>query len=122
MESFSIKSNNKTIVSNGVELVLEFDNAEFYDKANKFLNHWIDINKSDNLLEFAKTLASDINSMFGEGTCKKIFNYEVPFPTLMYEFSAELIQYIKEFKNETDRRLDEINSKYDPNRMGDSDV
>lgn len=120
MENFLIKSDNKKVKVNDVELVLAFDDGNFMDKWYTISDDMKNIenisNEEKNYINVvSKKFADTINDMFGEDTCVKIFGCEIP----MFLKSFELLEYLSKFVIEyQEKRENEINSKYNSERVG----
>ena len=57
----------------------------------------------------------DIDKLFGEESCRKIFGNIIPTPFLIYDLFDQLIPIIKEHTNERQNRIAE---KYSNKRKG----
>jgi hypothetical protein len=107
---------------NNVELedidIMDADTAEKYEEAIKKVqkesqesNELKDLNLSDVIRKQCNMVFDCFNSIFGEGTDKKVFGYKVNLITCLKAFE-ELIEYANEQKKE----LEKLTSKYSPNR------
>lgn len=106
---------------NGVELedidIYDLEVAEKYDKVLENLKEVEQNNNSTsmNMVDIIKTQCNAIfnvfNTMFGEGTDKKIFGNKVNLLVCMKAFE-ELVLQINEKKDE----MEKITNKYSPNR------
>jgi len=62
----------------------------------------------------SKTMMGEVDGLFGEGTCKKVFGDITPSFELYLEFFEQLTPYLQEFAKEKSRRI----SKYSAARTG----
>ena len=106
------------MIINGVELedldIYDVEVAEKYDKALEGLKR-IEENKSGSMVDIIKSQCTAIfdvfNTMFGEGTDKKVFGNKVNLRICLKAFE-ELVLHINEQKAE----MEKITNKYSPNR------
>lgn len=106
------------MIINGVELedldIYDVEVAERYDKALEGLKG-IEANKSGSMAEGIKSQCTAIfdvfNTMFGEGTDKKVFGDRVNLRVCLKAFD-ELVMQINEQKTE----IEKLSNKYSPNR------
>lgn len=117
MDNFSIESANKVIKVNDVELSLNFDDSIF-------MNNLADL--GEKLKNYEPTIGSDtsslaisIDSVFGEKTCEKIFKCKAPNAVLIIQFVSYINKYVEDYK---DNYIEKIKDKYNPDRLGESDV
>lgn len=107
------------MIINGVELedldIFDADVAEKYEKMLGIVEKKIEnINyKSTSfaIREICSLIFECFNSLFGEGTDKRVFGEKVNLMTCLKAFE-ELVQY----NNERKKELDEFTNKYSPNR------
>lgn len=59
-------------------------------------------------------MAAEVDKLFGEGTCKKVFGNISPSFDLFLDFFEQLTPYLQEFSKERSQRL----SKYSADRAG----
>lgn len=64
--------------------------------------------------EFHESIMNDVDALFGENTCKKVFGDIVPGIELFEEFFTQLTPYFEEYANDRAARL----SRYSANRTG----
>lgn len=64
--------------------------------------------------EAGEKMRSELDGLFGEGTCKKVFGDITPGLELYLDFFEQLTPYLQEFAQEKRQRL----SKYSPQRTG----
>lgn len=64
--------------------------------------------------EVHRKISAEVDGLFGEGTCRKVFGDIVPGVELYDDFFTQLMPYFKQFGQERANRL----SKYDPARRG----
>lgn len=64
--------------------------------------------------EAGKSMMSEIDNLFGEGTCKKVFGDITPSFELYFDFFEQLTPYLQEFAKEKTQRM----SKYSAARTG----
>ena len=64
--------------------------------------------------EAGRSLTEEVDKLFGEGTCKKVFGDITPSFELFIEFFEQLTPYLQEFAKEKSRRI----SKYSAARTG----
>lgn len=117
MENFSIESANKTILVNNVELHLNFDDDNFMSHLTELgaILKNFDISEKSN----TEALSRQVDMLFGENTCFNIFKCKTPNIILL----MQLFEYINKFVDEyRDNYVSKIADKYNPDRMGDSDV
>lgn len=104
---------------NGVELedidILDLEVAENYEKALENIQELGEKVKDLGMVESMRTQCNAVfdvfNTMFGEGTDKKIFGYKVNLLTCLKAFE-ELVTQINARKSEVEKLV----SKYSPNR------
>lgn len=104
---------------NGVELedldIFDLEVAKKYEKSLKLLDEISDQVKSMNMVDGIETQCNAIfdvfNTMFGEGTDKKVFGDKVNLLTCLKAFEELVIQM-----NEQKTEIEKITSKYSPNR------
>lgn len=109
------------MIINGVELedldIYDLEVAEKYDKAKKNIEELenIQINANKTMTEIIKIKCNAIfdifNTMFGEGTDKKVFGNKVNLLVCMKALD-ELISQMTEKSSE----MEKITNKYSPNR------
>lgn len=66
-------------------------------------------------IAMSKSVMADIDNMFGEGACRKIFGDIVPDVYAITEFFEALIPILKKYG---EQRNNEIRGKYSANRRG----
>lgn len=71
------------------------------------------------LMELTKDLMEDIDEMFGEGCCRKVFGDMIPSPYLLADFFEQLTPVAEQYMDE---RQKFIAKKYNRNRKGGSHV
>lgn len=106
------------MIINGVELedldIYDVEVAERYDKALEGLKG-IEENKSGSMADIIKSQCTAIfdvfNTMFGEGTDKKVFGDRVNLRICLKAFE-ELVLQVNEQKSE----IEKLTNKYSPNR------
>lgn len=118
MENFIIKSSNKKIQVNGIELNLLFDDNYFSEKMLELSDTIDQVVDSNDIKEINK-LSKSIDNVFGADTCKKVFGCSNPSSFLLVEFLVYINKFIKEFKV---KRIDKIHEKYGAERLGEEDV
>lgn len=104
---------------NGVELedldIFDADVAEKYEKVLSIVEKKVEnINyksTSSAIREMCSLVFYSFNSLFGEGTDKRVFGERVNLMTCLKAFE-ELVQY----NNERKKELNEFFNKYSPNR------
>lgn len=104
---------------NGVELedidIYDLEVAEKYDKALERIKSLEENNKNVSMVEMIKINCNAIfnvfNTMFGEGTDKKVFGDRVNLLICMTAFE-ELVSQMNDKKAE----MEKITNKYSPNR------
>lgn len=113
----------------GESIVLNFDDCAFIDsffniadsleKASEFFNgEFNELNEHEKVKatkEKMQEIMNDIDSLFGDGSCKKIFGNIVPSPYLIYDLFEQLAPMIEKYSNE---RKEKIAEKYNKNRKG----
>lgn len=67
------------------------------------------------MIEKTREIMQDIDSLFGENACKKVFGDIVPNPSLLVDFFEQLNPIAKQYVNERQKKLDE---KYNNDRKG----
>lgn len=113
----------------GESIVLNFDDCTFIDnffgiadsleKTSEFFNGEFkeadDREKLKVVKEKMQGIMDDIDKLFGEESCRKIFGNIIPTPFLIYDLFDQLIPIIKEHTNERQNRIAE---KYSNKRKG----
>lgn len=69
------------------------------------------------VIDQTKELMTDIDGVFGEGCCLKVFGDIVPNPYLIAEFFEQMTPVLKQY---ADERRDRISKKYNRGRKGGS--
>lgn len=64
--------------------------------------------------DYSRRMWEEVDGLFGEGTCRKIFGNITPSFELYLDFFEQLTPYLKEFVQEKQQRL----NKYSPERSG----
>lgn len=64
--------------------------------------------------EAGASMWAEVDSLFGEGTCRKVFGGITPTLDLYIDFFSQLIPYLQEFAKEKTQRM----SKYSAARTG----
>ena len=64
--------------------------------------------------EAGKNMMSEVDNLFGAGTCQKVFGDITPSFELYYDFFEQLTPYLQEFAKEKTQRM----SKYSAARTG----
>ncbi|MCI8810387.1 MAG: hypothetical protein HFF84_09735 [Oscillibacter sp.] len=64
--------------------------------------------------EFGKDMMSEVDGLFGDGTCKKVFGDIAPTIDLYIDFFEQLVPYLNDFAKEKMQRM----SKYSAARRG----
>lgn len=114
---------------NGDTIVLNFDDcsfidnffqiAESLDKASEYFNGSFeqleDREKICGTREKMQEISEEIDRLFGEGCCKKVFGNIVPSPYLVAEFFEQLLPIIQKH---ADERQKKIAAKYSKSRKG----
>lgn len=67
------------------------------------------------MIEKTREIMQDIDALFGENACKKVFGDIVPNPSLLVDFFEQLNPIAKQYVNERQKKL---NEKYNNNRKG----
>ncbi len=67
------------------------------------------------LIEQTRKIMEEIDSVFGEGCCRKVFGDIVPNPYLIADFFEQMTPVLKQY---TDARTKNIRSKYNRGRKG----
>lgn len=104
---------------NGVELedldVYDLEVAERYDKVLEDLKGIEENNKNMSMTDIIKTQCEGVfnvfNTMFGEGTDKKVFGDKVNLRICLKAFEELVVQV-----NEQKAEIEKITNKYSPNR------
>lgn len=107
------------MIINGVELqdldIYDMEVAEKYEKAIEKVKEQCNEVEGKSLSETIKLQCNSIfnlfNSMFGEGTDKKIFGNKVNLLICINAFEELILQV-----NEQKKKLEKISNKYSPNR------
>lgn len=96
----------------------------FYNLLGKFTEASDELKEVDNLtereqrrvvIEKTQEIISEIDGLFGEGCCKKVFGDIVPSPFLLMEFFDQLIPVFNKY---SDDRQKKIESRYNKGRKG----
>lgn len=69
------------------------------------------------VIDQTKELMTDIDGVFGDGCCLKVFGDIVPNPYLIAEFFEQMTPVLKQY---ADERRDRISKKYNRGRKGGS--
>ncbi len=117
MENFSIESANKTILVNNVELNLNFDDSVFMNQINE-LGEKLKEFSNDKSLN-TEQLSRQIDLLFGENTCLNIFKCKTPNIVLLVQLFDYIGKFVSEYSN---NYIAKIEDKYNPERIGDSNV
>ncbi len=114
MKNFIIKSKNKKLQVNGIDIDLLFDENEFCSQLFELQNK---ISKSDSSNPFKETeqVSRNLDEIFGTDFCKRIFGTSNPSSILLGELISFITPYIEEF---TDEHIKVSEEKYDPEREG----
>lgn len=107
------------MIINNVELedidILDLEVAEKYEKALKDIEGIAQMLKGKGLADCIRTQCNAVfdvfNTLFGEGTDKKIFGDSVNLMDCLQAFE-ELVRYMSDRKED----IEEMASKYSPNR------
>ena len=107
------------MIINGVELenidMLDLEVVEKYEKALKSVEGISEIVQGMTIAESIRTQCNAIfdvfNTLFGEGTDKKVFGDKVNLLTCLKAFEELVIQL-----NETNKEVEKLANKYSPNR------
>lgn len=117
MENFSIESANKTILVNNVELHLNFDDDNFMshltELGEKLKN--FDVSIKSNTEELSK----QVDVLFGENTCFNIFKCQNPNIILLMQLFEYINKFVEDYR---ENYVSKIADKYNPDRIGDSNV
>ena len=73
------------------------------------------IGEMDIYTKFHEKLRDDVDLLFGEGTCRKVFGDILPSGHLQLDFFEKLLPFIQEYKQAQETKL---TSKYSANRKG----
>lgn len=65
-------------------------------------------------VEIHRKISAEVDSLFGPGTCRKVFGDIVPGVELYDDFFSQLMPYFEQFSNERAQRM----SKYSAARAG----
>lgn len=120
MENFSIESANKKILVNNVELHLNFDDDMFLKNCDILGNKLREFaEKAGSIDASTEEMSAEIDRLFGENTCMKLFNCKTPNALILLQFLNYIKKFIDEFRNDY---VSKIQEKYDPDRIGNSNV
>lgn len=111
------------MIVNGVELenidIFDVEVVEKYELGLKRIkersNDSADKSFSESIRIQCNLVFDFFNTMFGEGTDKKVFGDKVNLVTCLEAFE-ELVSQVNEQKSEQMKKLDKISNKYSPNR------
>ena len=67
------------------------------------------------LIDGTKEIMTDIDALFGENACKKVFGNIIPNPYLIAEFFDQLTPFARQYMDERQKKID---AKYNRNRKG----
>lgn len=134
MDSKKIRVNSGIVIEvndNGDTIIMNADDQEFIDKFYDLIDRIEQMKKQveeagfrtkserekhkymmDNTKDIIMT---DIDALFGAGTCQKVFGNIIPSAYLIAEFFDQLIPIAKKYAND---RQQAISSKYNRNRKG----
>ena len=99
----------KEIQGMGDEISAKIDQIETTDDVEKSLQQ-AQINA-----DACKRVADQIDQIFGENTCMKVFATDCPAIDLVTDFIAALLPYFTDY---VDSRQKKLNAKYSPQRKG----
>lgn len=129
MEKIRIDNGTKRIEvnDNGDFIELPLGDKSFPDRffnfANKVIGRYEEVSKSIDLmeaeeqrkkmLEIAQANMKDVDELFGDGTCNKVFGNIIPDDYMIMELFEQLTPYIQKYGKQ---RREEIQKKYAPKR------
>lgn len=67
------------------------------------------------LIDGTKEIMTDIDALFGENACRKVFGDIIPNPYLIAEFFDQLTPIARQYMDERQKKID---AKYNRNRKG----
>lgn len=83
--------------------------ANFADDNNGLIRALSDLDK-----DIHRSIMAEVDSLFGDGTCQKVFGDIIPGIELYGDFFNQLLPYIQQFGEERAKRM----SKYRASRTG----
>ena len=131
MDSKKIRINSGIVIEvndNGESITMNADDQMFIDKFMRLIEKLEVLTKQlegmnekgereqlDTLVGGTREIMEDMDRMFGENTCKKVFGDIVPSPYLIGEFFDQLIPIAETYMDE---RQKEIAKRYSRKRKG----
>ncbi|WP_338631527.1 DUF6673 family protein [Clostridium baratii] len=107
---------------NGIELELDIMDLETSEKIEREAEIVVEeahkakgLKRSESIKKQCYAIFNCIDNIFGEGTHKKIFGNKVNLRDCLKVF-AEFIDEFEKLKNEEEKELKSLTSKYSPNR------
>ena len=120
MDKIRVNSGTLNIEVNdkGEYITLKLRDQEFVMKLLNLINSIIELIPSVNSLnydEISAQVRDDINNVFGENACEKIFGCTLPAFDLYIDFFEQLTPYVESY---FDKRKKELEEKYSVGRVG----
>lgn len=115
---------------NGDSIFIDAENMEWVRKYDELIENttaiadrldavdsknMTDVEQLDVVIEAMREIMAEIDKMFGENTCKKVFGDIVPMPTAVVEFFDLLSPIIEKYAT---AKRERIEKKYSTNRRG----
>lgn len=131
--SIHIKSCLRVCVNDAGDVILiPIEDTQFIEDFSNMLEEFSEANekirsKASNLegveqvkpiKEEIKGMMAELDRIFGEGSCKKVFGDIIPTPYAMAEFFDQMVPILEKYTNE---RQSKIAEKYSKNRRGEQE-
>lgn len=72
------------------------------------------VDQVEKIVETEREIKAKVDTLFGDGTCKKVFGDILPSMDLFVEFFGSLVPFLEEYKNERAAKM----GKYNAERTG----
>lgn len=114
----------------GESIFVDAENTLWVQKFKNLINNLNEVSKElesvdtdsmseDEQLELViktmRGLMANIDELFGEGACLKVFGDIVPTPTAVLDFFEQLTPIVEKYSN---NRIEKLNAKYNKSRKG----
>ena len=109
-ETICINAEDRTFLDKFYGLLDKFSEAEAHMKSEK-VRGLKDRAALQEMIVQTREIMKEIDGLFGEGACKKVFGDIVPTPYLLAIFFDKMLPYTEQYANERQQNISKIYSR-----------